>query len=198
MRSSCRLGRVLCKSLSSGRELRKRKRQASRFRAAFAPRTGGTIEQCGQNPMAPRDVRVLGYASDFRKIMAGAAELRASWDLSLLLPIMPGVLRRGFETNARPAFVKSVYSFKTDQIKVPDDFCGSAKDQSKATRGRVALQKRSRKLCAQCFRNAVRRHTAQSALEAHSSVEKDSCALDICTPAQKEIAQFGRVVITTE
>ena len=27
-----------------------------------------------------------------------------------------------FETNARPAFVKSVYSFKTDQIKVPDDF----------------------------------------------------------------------------
>ncbi|HEX4708438.1 MAG TPA: hypothetical protein VH229_12000, partial [Candidatus Udaeobacter sp.] len=27
-----------------------------------------------------------------------------------------------FETNARIAFVKSVYSFKTDQIKVPDDF----------------------------------------------------------------------------
>jgi len=35
-------------------------------------------------------------------------------------------------------------------------------------------------------------------LEAHSSAEKDSGALDICTPAQKEIAQFGRVVITTE
>jgi putative transposase len=27
-----------------------------------------------------------------------------------------------FETNAKSAFVKSVYSFKTDQIKVPDDF----------------------------------------------------------------------------
>ena len=27
-----------------------------------------------------------------------------------------------FETNARPGFVKSVYSFKTDRIKVPDDF----------------------------------------------------------------------------
>jgi putative transposase len=27
-----------------------------------------------------------------------------------------------FETNARVAFVKSVYSFKIDQIKVPDDF----------------------------------------------------------------------------
>ena len=27
-----------------------------------------------------------------------------------------------FETNARTGFVKSVYSFKTDQIKVPDDF----------------------------------------------------------------------------
>ncbi len=27
-----------------------------------------------------------------------------------------------FETNARAAFVKSVYSFKTDQIRVPDDF----------------------------------------------------------------------------
>jgi putative transposase len=27
-----------------------------------------------------------------------------------------------FESNARPAFVKSVYSFKTDRIKVPDDF----------------------------------------------------------------------------
>jgi putative transposase len=27
-----------------------------------------------------------------------------------------------FETNARYGFVKSVYSFKTDQIKVPDDF----------------------------------------------------------------------------
>jgi putative transposase len=27
-----------------------------------------------------------------------------------------------FETNARPAFVKSVSSFKTDRIKVPDDF----------------------------------------------------------------------------
>ena len=27
-----------------------------------------------------------------------------------------------FETNARPSFVKSVYSFKTDRIKVPDDF----------------------------------------------------------------------------
>jgi putative transposase len=27
-----------------------------------------------------------------------------------------------FETNARPAFVKSVYSFKTDRINVPDDF----------------------------------------------------------------------------
>jgi putative transposase len=27
-----------------------------------------------------------------------------------------------FETNARSGFVKSVYSFKTDRIKVPDDF----------------------------------------------------------------------------
>jgi putative transposase len=27
-----------------------------------------------------------------------------------------------FETNARPGFVKSVYSFKTDRIRVPDDF----------------------------------------------------------------------------
>jgi putative transposase len=27
-----------------------------------------------------------------------------------------------FETNARPGFVKSVYSFKTDRINVPDDF----------------------------------------------------------------------------
>jgi putative transposase len=27
-----------------------------------------------------------------------------------------------FESNARSGFVKSVYSFKTDQIKVPDDF----------------------------------------------------------------------------
>ena len=27
-----------------------------------------------------------------------------------------------FETNARPGFVKSVYSFKTDRIKMPDDF----------------------------------------------------------------------------
>ena len=27
-----------------------------------------------------------------------------------------------FETNARSAFVESVYSFKTDRIKVPDDF----------------------------------------------------------------------------
>ena len=27
-----------------------------------------------------------------------------------------------FETNARPAFVKSAYSFKTDQVEVPDDF----------------------------------------------------------------------------
>lgn len=27
-----------------------------------------------------------------------------------------------FETNARPSFVKSVYSFKTDRLKVPDDF----------------------------------------------------------------------------
>jgi REP-associated tyrosine transposase len=27
-----------------------------------------------------------------------------------------------FEGNARPGFVKSVYSFKTDRIKVPDDF----------------------------------------------------------------------------
>jgi len=27
-----------------------------------------------------------------------------------------------FETNARPSFVRSVYSFKTDQIRVPDDF----------------------------------------------------------------------------
>jgi putative transposase len=29
---------------------------------------------------------------------------------------------RWFETNARPAFVKSVYSFETNQIRVPDDF----------------------------------------------------------------------------
>jgi len=27
-----------------------------------------------------------------------------------------------FETNGRPGFVKSVYSFKIDRIKVPDDF----------------------------------------------------------------------------
>ena len=27
-----------------------------------------------------------------------------------------------FESNARPGFVKSVYAFKTDRIKVPDDF----------------------------------------------------------------------------
>jgi len=27
-----------------------------------------------------------------------------------------------FETNARSGFVKSVYSFKTDGIKLPDDF----------------------------------------------------------------------------
>jgi len=27
-----------------------------------------------------------------------------------------------FETNARSGFVKSVYSFKTDRIRVPDDF----------------------------------------------------------------------------
>jgi len=27
-----------------------------------------------------------------------------------------------FETNARPGFLKSVYSFKTDRINVPDDF----------------------------------------------------------------------------
>src|SRR5437667_10073913 len=27
-----------------------------------------------------------------------------------------------FETNARRAFVRSVYSFKTDRINVPDDF----------------------------------------------------------------------------
>ncbi len=27
-----------------------------------------------------------------------------------------------FETNARSGFVKSVYSFKTDRIKIPDDF----------------------------------------------------------------------------
>ena len=27
-----------------------------------------------------------------------------------------------FETNARTAFVKTVYSFKTDQVRVPDDF----------------------------------------------------------------------------
>jgi putative transposase len=27
-----------------------------------------------------------------------------------------------FESNARPAFAKSVYSFKIDRIKVPDDF----------------------------------------------------------------------------
>jgi Transposase IS200 like. len=27
-----------------------------------------------------------------------------------------------FETNARSSFVKSVYSFKTDRISVPDDF----------------------------------------------------------------------------
>jgi hypothetical protein len=35
-------------------------------------------------------------------------------------------------------------------------------------------------------------------LEAHSLVEKDSLALDIRTPAQEKIAQFGCVVITTE
>jgi len=29
---------------------------------------------------------------------------------------------RWFETNARPAFVQSVYSFKIDKVKVPDDF----------------------------------------------------------------------------
>ena len=27
-----------------------------------------------------------------------------------------------FESNARPGFVKSVYSFKTDRLNVPDDF----------------------------------------------------------------------------
>jgi hypothetical protein len=27
-----------------------------------------------------------------------------------------------FESNARSGFVKSVYSFKTDRLKVPDDF----------------------------------------------------------------------------
>jgi putative transposase len=30
---------------------------------------------------------------------------------------------RWFETNARPAFVRSVYSFRTDRVKVADDFC---------------------------------------------------------------------------
>jgi putative transposase len=29
---------------------------------------------------------------------------------------------RWFETNARPAFVRSVYSFKTNRVRVPDDF----------------------------------------------------------------------------
>ena len=29
---------------------------------------------------------------------------------------------RWFESNARPAFVKTVYSFKTDKVNVPDDF----------------------------------------------------------------------------
>ena len=29
---------------------------------------------------------------------------------------------RWFETNARPAFIQSVYSFKIDKINVPDDF----------------------------------------------------------------------------
>jgi len=27
-----------------------------------------------------------------------------------------------FESNARPGFVKSVYSFKTDRLNMPDDF----------------------------------------------------------------------------
>ena len=34
----------------------------------------------------------------------------------------PWCSARWFETNARPAFVRTVYSFKTDQLNVPDQF----------------------------------------------------------------------------
>lgn len=34
----------------------------------------------------------------------------------------PWCSARWFESNARPAFVKSVYSFKTDRLNVPDEF----------------------------------------------------------------------------
>ena len=48
--------------------------------------------------------------TDFREIVVGRAVLctpqSAAW----------------FESNARSGFVKSVYSFKTDAIKVPDNF----------------------------------------------------------------------------
>lgn len=34
----------------------------------------------------------------------------------------PWCSARWFESNARPAFVKSVYSFKLDRVQVPDEF----------------------------------------------------------------------------
>ncbi|MFN2507442.1 MAG: hypothetical protein ABR589_01565 [Chthoniobacterales bacterium] len=34
----------------------------------------------------------------------------------------PWCSARWFETNARPAFVRTVYSFKTDKLNVPDEF----------------------------------------------------------------------------
>ncbi len=34
----------------------------------------------------------------------------------------PWCSARWFETNARPAYVKTVYSFKTDKVHVPDEF----------------------------------------------------------------------------
>jgi hypothetical protein len=39
-----------------------------------------------------------------------------------LAPLGGGFANAWFESNARSGFVKSVYSFKTDRIKVPDDF----------------------------------------------------------------------------
>ena len=48
-----------------------------------------------------------------RMALPGAASRRSG----AAPPLAPG-----FESNARSGFVKSVYSFKTDRIKVPDDF----------------------------------------------------------------------------
>jgi putative transposase len=46
-----------------------------------------------------------------------------------------------FESNARSGFVKSVYSFKTDRINVPDDFGVASSNIAKARRRRIALPK---------------------------------------------------------